>query len=160
MTAIATTPTLERDVPSQLDDPLLRHVTQIVRDTQDEVFEDGMESNFSRGLASTIQEHGNAALTVIKDIILNDNTNVDLRCETLIQLGVIDNPSTHNQRLTILTEALGSEDVRVRDAASLALDTMEDASAIPALESALRREQSARMQDNLKAVIRQLREAA
>ena len=159
MTAIATTPTLERDV-SHLDDPLRRYIQQIVLDAQEEVFEDGMESNFSRGLASAIQEHGNAALTAIEDIILNSNANVELQGETLIQLGAIDSPGTHNRRLTILTEALESKDVRVRDAASLALETMEDASAIPALESALRREQSARMQQNLQAVISQLRESA
>ena len=160
MTAITTTPTLERDAPPNLDGPLLRYVTQIVRDAQEEVFEDGMESNFSRGLASAILEHGNAALTAIEDIILNGNTNVEVVGETLIQLGTIDSPSTHNQRLTILTETLKSEDVRIRDAASLALETMEDASAIPALESALCREQSARMQENLEAVISQLRESA
>ena len=160
MTAIATTPTLERDVPSHLGDPLLRYVLQLVQDAQEEVFEDGMESNFSRGLVSVIQEHGNAVLTAIEDIILDSNTNVELQGETLIQLGAIDSPGTHNRRLTILTGALESKDVRVRDAASLALETMEDASAIPALESALRREQSARMQQNLKAVITQLRESA
>ena len=159
MTAIATTPTLERDV-SHLDDPLRRYIQQIVLGAQEEVFEDSMESNFSRGLASAIQEHGNAALTAIEDIILDSNTNVELQGETLIQLGAIDSPGTHNRRLTILTGSLESKDVRVRDAASLALDTMEDASAIPALESALRREQSARMQHNLQAVITQLRESA
>ena len=159
MTAIATTPTLERDAP-HLGDPLRRYIQQIVQDAQEEVFEDGMESNFSRGLASAIQEHGNKALAAIDDIILNSNANAELQGETLIQLGSIDSPGTHSRRLTILTGALESKDVRVRDAASLALDTMEDASAIPALESALRREQSARMQQNLQAVITQLRESA
>ena len=160
MSAIATTPTLELDAPQSLDDRLARYFKRIVRDAEDEVFEDGMESNFSKGLASAIEEYGDAALTAIETIILNTNTNIEVQGETLTQLGAIDNPSTHHRRLAILTSALESQDVRIRDAASLGIETLEDESAIPAMEAALHREPSVKMRDNLTAVINQLRAPA
>ena len=160
MSALAITPTLERDATPRLDDRLVRYVNQLVRGAEEEVFEDGMESNFSRDLVSTICEHGDAALSAIEQVVLDGNTNVEVQGEILIQLGAIDNPSTHPQRLAILTSALESQDVRIRDAASLGIEALEDASAIPALESALHRELSGRMRENLTAVINQLRDPA
>ncbi len=98
-----------------------------MRDSAEEVFEDGMGSNFSRGLVSAVLEHGVTALTAVEQVIIAGNTNVEVLGEVLVQIGAIDDPITHDRRLTILTDALESEDVRIRDAASLGLEAMETA---------------------------------
>ena len=136
---------------------MIEYFEVLVRDSADEAFEDGMESQFSQGLHSAVVEHGKTALLAIDRVILAGNTNAELLGETLVQIGAVEDPATHDRRLAILTRALQSQDVRVRDAASLGLETMEDASAIPAIETAVASEQSKRMRKNLIAVIGSLR---
>ena len=136
---------------------MIEYFEVLVRDSADEVFEDGMDSQFSLGLHSAVVEHGTTALLAIDRVILAGNTNAELLGETLVQIGAVDDPATHDRRLVILTKALKSQDVRVRDAASLGLETMEDASAIPALETAVAVEESELMRKNLIAVIGSLR---
>ena len=137
---------------------MIEYFEVLVRDSADEVFEDGMESRFSVGLHLAVIEHGTTDLVAIERVILAGNTNSELLGETLVQIGAVDDLATHDRRLAILTKALQSQDVRVRDAASLGLESMEDASAIPALETAVAGEQSKRMRKNLIAVIGSLRE--
>ena len=137
MSAIAIRSTSEGKAPSRLEAELVDYLERLVRDSVEEVFEDGMESNFSRGLVSAVLEHGVAAITAVEQVILVESTDVEVLGETLVQIGAIEDPITHDRRLTILTDALESKDVRVRDAASLGLESMEFASAIPAIETAL-----------------------
>ena len=157
MSAIATTSTFEGEARSSLEYELVYYFERLVRDSDDEVFEDGMESKFSRGLVSKVLEHGMPTLVVIEQVILAQSTNAEVLGETLVQISAIDDPKTHDRRLTILIEALESEDVRIRDAASLGLESMQAASAIPAIETAMAREPSAQMRDNLATLISQLR---
>ena len=137
---------------------MIEYFEVLVRDSADEAFEDGMGSQFRLGLHSAVVEHGTTALLAIDRVILAGNTNYELLGETLVQIGAVEDPATHDRRLAILINALQSQDVRVRDAASLGLETMEDASAIPAIETAVASEQSKRMRKNLIAVIGSLRE--
>ena len=122
MSAIATTSTFEGESRSSLEYELVDYFERLVQESEDEVFEDGMESNFSRGLVSKVLEHGMPTLVVIEQVILAQSTNAEVLGETLVQIGAIDDPKTHDRRLTILIEALESEDVRIRDAASLGLE--------------------------------------
>lgn len=127
MSAIAIRSTSEGKAPSRLEAELVDYFEGLVRDSAEEVFEDGMGSNFSRGLVSAVLEHGVTALTAVEQVIIAGNTNVEVLGEVLVQIGAIDDPITHDRRLTILTDALESEDVRIRDAASLGLEAMETA---------------------------------
>ena len=158
MSAIEIRSTSEVKARPRLEAEVVDYFERLVQDSAEEVFEDGMGSNFSRGLVSAVLEHGMTALTAAEQVIIAGNTNVEVLGETLVQIGTIEDPTTHGRRLTILTDALESEDVRVRDAASLGLEAMESASAIPAIEAALAREPSAQMRNNLATVIDHLRE--
>ena len=129
----------------------------MVRDAEDEAFFDGMESVFATKLIPFVKGFGNPAVLAIDRYLRLSSSNVEVSGETLVQLGHIDHPRTHHNRLVTLIGSLQSEDVRIRDAASLGIAALGDSSALYAVEAALEREPSDHLREDLQLVVDQLR---
>ncbi len=123
----------------------------------DEIFEDGMESVFSRGLVSLIKRYGNTAVETVTNFIIGKVVNPEVASEALRWLGHIDDPFTYRNRLHLLERSLWHSSARVRDGAILGLASLDDPSAIPYLEKAVEREQIQELRRYMIQVLDQLK---
>jgi len=105
-----------------------------------EVFEDGMESEFSRALTSAIKEHGNIAIKVIGDLILSEKVDPEVASEALRWIGDMEHPTTYAGRSELLQRSLFCKSSWVRDGASIGLACLGNPGAIPHLKEAIGRE--------------------
>ena len=135
---------------------LMSRLRELFYDANDEVFEDGMASNFSNELRSIILERGVMAIDHIRELMRADYTSIKVTEEVLRQVGHMSDIKTHHARLSLLECALESSDLRIRDAASIGIEAMEDPSAIPSLKRAIESESSEWLREYLKDVIAQL----
>ena len=131
----------------------------LFRSANYEVFEDGMDSDFSNGLNHIIRDHGTAAVIVLDGMISVDGVNPEVAAEALVWAGRMDDEATHHARLSMLERALESPNVCIRDAASIGIEAMDDPAAIESLQRAINRERCGLLQQNLKDVLIQLQDA-
>lgn len=149
--------------PHEADKPVLRKETladelrELFRSANDEVFEDGMTSRFSDALHRIIREHGVEAIGMIGTAIRAADTPVKVAGEALRQVGYAGDKKTHSARLSLLESSLESPDVRIRDAASIGIEAMEDPAAIPALKRAIENESAGWLRRYQKDVMSQLK---
>ena len=139
-----------------LEEQLLGYFIKLVWEAVDEVFLDGMESAFSQAVKNVIGGYGDIAVYAIERLLSSQKANAETAGEILRQIGSIEDSSTHRSRLTVLTDQLKSPDPRIRDAASLGLAALDDPTAISDVQTALKRESSPRLRENLKLVLDQL----
>lgn len=144
-----------RDIP---DSDLGDDIGAIFRDADDEIFHDGMDSEFSRRLRDAIARHSNAAIEMIETLLHDPKSNTEASEEALRVLGDIEDARTHAARLALLLRALESPDARIRDAASIGLATLDDPAAIDGLRCAIEAERSAWLRTNLDLALSQLLE--
>lgn len=137
---------------------LRRKILLLFRAGEDQVFEDGMESEFSRYLVSTIKDYGSGAISIISDLILNEQVDPEVASEALRWIGYIADPETHVARLNLLKRCLNHSHPWVRDGASLGLAYLDEPSAIPSLEAAIEREKYELLRRNINLVIEDLHE--
>ena len=146
---------LEDDQRGNIE-PIRLELEILFREGRDEIFEDGMESTFSRRLESIICTHGPGAIDAMSQFLIDQNIDVEVAGEALRQLGLIKHAPTWARRLEMLSRVLlSSTIIPIRDAASLGLSFMDDPAAIPPLRAALERETSPIMKRNLKYVLEQ-----
>ncbi len=141
-----------------LEHQLSIFLRKLTRDALKEVFHDGMESRFGAVLTAMILRFGATAVLSVSEMLETTPINVEVTGELLRVLGNIEDHSTHDERLALLTDQLKSEDARTRDAASLGLAALEDPRAIPALESALQVETNPFVRPEFESAIEELRE--
>ena len=123
---------------------------------KEEIFEDGMESDFSKGLLRLVEQYGAEAIVALTRLIESENTNAEIAAETLRWVGRLDHPSSYETRLSLLERSLGDDSARVRDAASVALASMDDEHALPALRAAIAREKYAELREDMQQILAQL----
>lgn len=123
---------------------------------KEEIFEGGMESEFSRGLVSLVKEYGKSAIGILARFIVYEQVNEETASEALRWLGQMDHPSSYNERLRLLEKCLRNSSARVRDAASLGLASLDDPHAIPRLKQAIQRETCAELREDMEQVLAQL----
>lgn len=80
-----------------------------------QIFEDGMESEFSKELISLIRKHGSPVVVVLTDLIVNEKVNAEVASEALRWLGRVDHLSSYRHRLWLLERSLRCTSARVRD---------------------------------------------
>ena len=130
---------------------------ELFRNANDEVFEDGMTSRFSDALRDIVQERGVEAIRQIGAAIRATDTPARVAEEALRQVGCMNDGKTHDARLSLLERSLESPDIRIRDAASIGIEAMEDPVAIPALKRAIENESAGWLRQYLKDVMNQLK---
>jgi Type IV secretion-system coupling protein DNA-binding domain len=143
-------------LPQNLSTTLRQKIGAIFAEAKEEVFEDGMESQFSRALTSAIRQFGNAAIRLLAGLILFETVNAESASEALRWLGHMNHPPTHRARLWLLERSLQSSSPTVRDGAALGLAFLEDRRAMPYLQEAIERERSVELQHDLRQVLAQL----
>lgn len=139
-------------------DILVARLDKLFSAAHDETFEDGMNSIFSANLNHIIQIHGSAAVNALERIIRERYVNVAIIEEALRQVGRIGDARTHNSRLFLLEHALESPNTRIRDAASIGIEAMDDPAAVPSLQKAIAKEQYEQLRQNFRDVLAQLQD--
>jgi len=128
-------------------------------EAKEEVFEDGMESEFSKGLVSMIRRYGNATIEWIANLIVHEKANPEVSSEALRWLGDIDHVSTYDKRLWLLERSLLCSAARVRDGAALGLASLDDPHSVRYLKQAIQREQCEELREDMEQVLAQLLES-
>ena len=131
---------------------------QLFNDARNEVFEDGMDSNFANALYCFVREHGTAAVDALETVMRMSDVNAEIAEEALMQTGYMKDEATHQGRLSLLIRALESSNARIRDAASVGIEAMDDPTASHSLQKAIAREQYGPLRQNFKDVLAQLQD--
>jgi HEAT repeat protein len=137
----------------------VHQISVLVELAKDEIFEDGLESEFTKGLYILLKTQGDRALAALISVVEDENVNEEIAAEILLWLGRQDHESSHQARLNLLERCLQSDSARVRDAASVALASMDDPNALPALKLAIGREKYSDLRDDMRQVLAQLESA-
>ena len=115
----------------------LEHIIVLSRNSL-EVFNDGMDSEFSRNFHALIDAHGVRALDALRAYMNSDRANGEYVGEALKELGNREDKETHAARLEMLTDCLFSvSDALIRDDIGLGIAALGDPAAIDAVETAL-----------------------
>jgi len=122
---------------------------RLVALAENEVFEDGIESEFSRFLLGLINSRPRETLNALSDAISSQEIKPEVAAESLRWVGTIDHPRSRVQRRELLEMALGSSSSVVRDGAVLGLSFLEDPSAVDPLLDAAERESSSALREDM-----------
>lgn len=128
----------------------------LVRDAENERFEDGMGSEFATRVHESIVNYGPVAVAAWERVLWRMGNANETGEELLRQFGLIEHEPSRERRLRVLRDSLKSPDSRIRDAAGLGLSFLDDPSMLPALRAAHKSETEEWLKDNLKLVIDQL----
>jgi hypothetical protein len=123
---------------------------------KDEYFEDGMESDFSRGLVRLIHAYGEKAVIELAFLILLDQTNAEIASEALRWLGHMEDARSYQRRLWLLERSLFMRSGRIRDGAVLGLASLDNPHAIRYLRQAIDQEPSPELRHDMEQVLAQL----
>lgn len=124
-----------------------------------EVFEDGMDSDFSNSLNRIIRDYGVVAIGALEEMMYTDGVNPEVAAEALVWVGRMDDERTRRARLSLLEGALESSNICIRDAASIGIGAMDDPAAIDSLRNAISRERCGLLRQNLEDTLEQLKDA-
>jgi hypothetical protein len=130
----------------------------LFRSAQEEVFEDGIQSEFERQLALLVENEGTFAADAVARLISSVDVNGEVSSMALRALGEMSHPASRGWRLHLLEQSLRSSSYWVRDGATLGLAWMDDPTALPYLLKAAEQESIGALRQNMEAVIAQLRE--
>jgi len=136
---------------------IIKLLLDIFSQAKEEIFESGIETEFSRNLLGTITKYNSAAMDVITDLILSGSVNTEVAAETMRWLGLMESRVCYRQRRWLLARCLRDVSERVRDAASLGLSYLDDPWAIPYLENAVRDELIPELRSDMEQVLEQLK---
>lgn len=123
---------------------------------RDEIFDLGMDSRFSMELTKLVEWMPFAAIEALDRVLESPGWDIEVTTEAIRQIGLIEQPGTKKLRLKLLLKYLSHKSIRVRDAACLGIDALEDRSAILGLRSALQSESSDSLKETISQVIEQL----
>lgn len=145
--------TAELRHPKGLDE----QIEMLFKSAEDEIFEDGVESEFSRQLACLVREAGNAAVEVMAYLVVYEKVNAETAAEALRWLGRITHSPSYRYRQWLLERSLRSSSSRVRDAAALGLVSLDDPHAIRYLRIAIEHEKCSELRNDLRQALEQLK---
>ena len=123
---------------------------------KEQIFEDGMESDFSLALAGFITSYGHLAMDVIISLVLSGQVNTEVFSEALRVVGRLRHKATHRDRLWLLERSLYSPSARVRDGATVGLSFLDDPIGADPLRFAIEREAIPELREDMKQVLTQL----
>lgn len=130
----------------------------LFHDAQEENFEDGMASAFSRRLLVLLESEGEALIQQLSLLIDQEQLAPEVLSEALRWFGQVQDEATFTSRCGLLERALGSPSVLVRDGAILGLSFLADARVLPILEKAYINEPQAVLRVDIAQAIGDLRD--
>ena len=134
-----------------------RSVDRLFEQADDDDLEDGVQGAFSAGLVSLVTKFGKHAVAEVAYLVLSGKANTHVASTALRWLGRMNHPETQEQRFWLLTKALSSQSLQIRDSAVVALEYMGDPAAISALQDAAGRETSTRLGEYMRLVVDDLK---
>jgi hypothetical protein len=145
-----------RDEVASNENSIKQQFVTLTELAKDEIFEDGVESNFVKGLSRLVKAAGVEGLAALLALVEGENQNEEVTAEVLLWLGRLNDPSTHQERLNLLERSLERRSPRIRDAAATALASMDDPKSAFALQQAIEREQNSDLRDDMCQVLAEL----
>ena len=143
-----------------VDDAVIEHFYSLLRAVFDlgasEVFEDGMETEFSEELIECVEAGPSSAVDALRRLVDQGYAGQEVGGEALRWLGCVNQPDTRDVRRLALERYLQSDSAYLRDGAAIGLSEMDDPAALPAIEVAASKETSPLMQTRLKQLQEQL----
>lgn len=133
---------------------------QIFRDAHEEIFQDGMESDFSRALVAFLARYSVFGTDALITFLDGTDADPEAVAEALKWIAEFDNPSTLPKRLWLLERSLNSSFASIRDGAVIGLGSLDDPQAIHYVKQALGRETKPLLRRNIQLLIDQLNETA
>ena len=130
---------------------LALNIQKRIRESAEEIFQDGMESSLSRSIEAMVDQHGNDAINAI-DRIIERGCDTEAAAEMLTALG----RTTQAARLTLLVKNLQSPNHSIRAMASDGLMSLGDARALAPLRTAVRQEGHAAIKKDRELTIEDL----
>ena len=142
-----------------VDTLMLAEIRELFEQGASEFFHDGVHSNFSRTLLTTLVQHGQAAFRAIADYLFSGNAKPDVVSEAVRWFADFNDASTLSQRWAILQRTLKDRSPRVRDGAILGFAALDDPRARPLLLEARNLEQISELRALIDQVVAQLKRA-
>lgn len=124
-----------------------------------EIFEDGMDSKFSKYLTTLLSRYGNVArvaIEVISNLIASEQVSPPIAGEILKLLGDFEHPNLKRPVFDALIRGLNTRFVDIKDGAILGLASLDNPKAIPYLEKAIERETNLELKEDMQDVLEQL----
>ena len=118
--------------------------------------DDGWEADYADDLINLFQTYGRRVVDEIDSELGNPEKDMEVREETLIQLGSIRHDPSRERRLALLAKYLRADHVRLRLAAGLGLAEINGPLVIKELQHAVINESSPRLQRTLNEIIDKL----
>lgn len=131
-------------------------VARACRAAKEEEFEDGMESEFSKGLRSMVTAYSKRAIEAMTHLIVYEKVNPEVASEALRSLGSLEDAESYQYRQWLLERALQCSSPVVRDGAALGLASMDDSHAIAYIRQAVNREECSELREDMEQVLVQL----
>jgi hypothetical protein len=131
--------------------------TSLFDAAKDELFEDGIETEFSRAVAAFIAQHGTKAVDALTKLILSGKADSSISAEALLWIARIEHPRSYLERLWLLERSLVNPVPQVRDAAALGLGSLDDPRAIKYVQQAIDLEKCVELREGLEHLLAQLR---
>lgn len=144
--------TIRRDYSKELAE----EIYSLFKASEEQNFEDGMETEFSKKLILLIKKYTDEAIEIITSIILYERVNAEVAAEALRWLGKMDHAPSYRFRLWLLERSLGSLKARIRDGAILGLSSLNDPHAISYLKLAIEQEKCSELRKDMEQVLAQL----
>lgn len=135
-----------------------QEIVEAFKQAKEEIFEDGMDSDFTKKLLKYIFKYEHAAVDIIRVHIFIGNVSTEASAEALRLIGGIRHSKTYSNRLFLLAECLSHSQPLVRDGAVVGIALMDNPSAIPYLERAMEVERNPSLKQDMGQVLSQLRE--
>ena len=123
---------------------------------QEEQFEAGMESRFSRSLQQLHARDPSAVLQSLRARLLSNNTGPEVLAEGLQWASRQEKPTLRGRIIDLLSTGLNNESPLVRDAAALGLAYLDEDTAIGYLKQAIEREPVPELHTDLESLIHSL----
>lgn len=146
------TATEQLPVPSDLEGKL----ADLFLTANDGLFEDDQVRNFSEKLAAILHIYGDATIECIAPYVIGGQASAETAAGTLRCLSHIDSRVSYNHRIWLMERALQSSSSWIRDAAVLALESMDDPTAVPFLQEAFNKESNSELRQFLQSVLEYL----
>lgn len=137
-------------------DNVERELEQLFNEFRHDIFEDAVDSDFSRRLMHMIETKGNITLLELNALLRAPHTSPTVAGEALRWLGQMRHRETHAYRRWILADLLRTPSVLVRDGAIVGLLNLDDPSVKHVVQAALESETSEQLREDLAQLLEQL----
>lgn len=137
---------------------LIIRLQQLFAEAQDELFEDGIESEFSRKLSELTRVYAGNVIDALGDLVLAKKANSEVSAQALRWLGSAS-AFLFKEKIRLLLERvlLQSESAQIRDGALLGLAFINSKRSITSIERAIKKEHVADLRQDMIDYLRYLK---